>query len=107
MCVNRFTDRHRQPEDAALLDGSLPQTPPGSAGTLAQGEAGVAGVHQGGAAATYDSQCVLRVLTGVGGSSEPLLPEEMEWVVLMNVKHYLREQPGTRGCAYGLSRYET
>ena len=35
---------------------------------------------------------MLRVLTGVGGSSEPLLPEEMEWVVLMNVKHYLREQ---------------
>ena len=50
------------------------------------------GFSMEGLPATYDSQCVLRVLTGVGGSSEPLLPEEMEWVVLMNVKHYLREQ---------------
>lgn len=39
----------------------------------------------------YTSRGYLRTWS-VGGSSEPLLPEEMEWVVLMNVKHYLREQ---------------
>lgn len=50
------------------------------------------GFTKEGLPATYDSQCVLRVLTGVSVPSEEMLPDEMEWVVLMNVKHYLREQ---------------
>lgn len=92
MCVNRLTDRHRQPEDAALLDGSLPQTPPGSAGTLAQGEAGVAGVHQGGAAGDVRQSVRTARVDRRGRVLGAAAAEEMEWVVLMNVKHYLREQ---------------
>lgn len=46
--------------------------------------------------ATYDSQCVIRVFTGTEVPTEPIGVEEMEWVVLMNLKHIMKER-----CAAG------
>ena len=50
------------------------------------------GFTKEGLVASYDSQCVIRVLSGVIIPTEEVLFDEMEWVVLMNVKFYLKEK---------------
>ena len=50
------------------------------------------GFTREGLLAAYDSQCVMRILTGVAVGEEELMYDEMEWVVLMNVKSFLKEK---------------
>ena len=54
------------------------------------------GFTKEGCVASYDSQCVIRVFTGVILPTEEIMFDEMEWVILMNVKNYLKEkqEPG-------------
>jgi len=54
------------------------------------------GFTKEGYVASYDSQCVIRVFCGVIVPTEEVLYDEMEWIVLMNVKFYLKEkqEPG-------------
>ena len=59
------------------------------------------GFSREGLLTTYDSQCIVRVLTGVAVSQEEMLFDEMEWVVLMNVKSFLKEkQERGEACMY-------
>ena len=52
------------------------------------------GFTKEGCVATYDSGCVIRVLTSLSLSSEEVMMDDKEWVVLMNVKHVMREKHG-------------
>ena len=54
------------------------------------------GFTKEGYVASYDSQCVIRVFCGVIVPTEEVLYDEMEWIVLMKVKFYLKEkqEPG-------------
>ena len=71
-----------------LYQGPLPLSPHSSLSWI--------GFSKEGLLATYDSQCVIRLFTGTEVTSEPVQIEDMEWVLLMNLKHIMKER-----CAAG------
>mgnify|MGYP006954139602 CR=1 FL=1 len=82
-------------EAAVVFHGAVPTCVPRTAATVAPCVADVDRVHEGGLCGDIRHRvCVIRVLTSLSLSSEEVMMDDKEWVVLMNVKHVMREKHG-------------